>query len=159
MAPKKRVPQWQFSSNNERNKDEGARASIWYSPTRITSMSSISAQNISFKKIIDFQFLEIENFEIERKIKNLDWQFFCEVEVPIYMNIVREFYQNIKFGDSHVSSRVKGKIIDFNDKILSNTLILPSEGILEDDTNARESKLGYIIGREVGQFEKVQAQD
>lgn len=74
------------------------------------------------------------------------------------MDLVKEFYQNIKFESNQVSSRVKEIIIDFNEDILGRALRIPI-GVLEDDANAKLSRLGCTLRRGVGQFEKVQAKN
>lgn len=71
MAPKRRVPQRQPSSQGERSKDRGAQASIGSSHTRVLGMSPIIAHNVSSRRVIDFEFFEREDFEIGIKIRNL----------------------------------------------------------------------------------------
>ena len=45
---------------------------------------------------------------MERKIKSLGWKYLCTIDLPIYPNLVREFYRNSKVGVSTIESKVRG---------------------------------------------------
>ena len=74
----------------------------------------------------------------------------------MFMTLVREFYQNISFGEDTVSSSVKGKKIDFDDEIFGQILKLPTEDDLLDSIENRSERMKSVLGVEdYGQFRKI----
>lgn len=64
----------------------------------------------------------------------------CKTKVPIYMNLERKFYQNIKFASAHVASLVKDIEIDMDDNILGRALRMSSEWMKDDASKENRAR-------------------
>ena len=61
------------------------------------------------------------------------------------MELVREFYQNISFGEGGVTSFAKGKKIDFDDEIFEKILKLSTKRDLLDSIEDRSVRIECIL--------------
>ena len=84
-------------------------------PTQGLSQSSISPsvnplsdRKVETGKNIDFRFFEKEGFTFATKIKNQGWKLYCSLKEVTFVDLVREFYQNLHYGSGSVTSTVKG---------------------------------------------------
>lgn len=167
MPPKMRLPQKpeKRKSRRSRNGGEGrgieARASSVTSPPATSPRTPVSAKHILSGRTVDMEFLDSEKFQIAHLIRNMGWEFICTAKVPIFMELVREFYQNISFQDSTtVSSSVKNKEIIFDDGILGEILRLQIEGDLLDGIEDRSRRIESVLAVEdCGQFHKIYARN
>ena len=71
----------------------------------------------------------------------------CQLNVPTYPNLVRQFFENISLGAFHIEGTVKGKLIEINEQMLSNLLNIPKEGDCYLVMKERVKTLRLILGR------------
>lgn len=84
----------------EERKKKVAQAPTMSNPPRTPSKLLISTHSMAIGRVIDFRFLEKEDFVIGENIEAQGWGFLCKTKVPIYMDLLREFYQilNLEMG-------------------------------------------------------------
>lgn len=57
-----------------------------------------ATHNGNMGKNIDFAFLKSEEFSTVERIKVYGWEHMCSLRVPTYLDLVHEFYHNLRFG-------------------------------------------------------------
>ena len=92
-----------------------------------------------------FEYLKEIGFVIGDFIENQGWRTMCSLDIKTYPNLVRTFYENLRFGENFVESSVKRKRIIISVEILGNVLEMPFEGteylVLKDRTKALQTVL------------------
>ena len=68
------------------------------------------------------------------------------MNVLTYLNLVREFYSNLKIGNGVIESEVKGVLIVFDSKKLGRILRMRAEGSISDKLERKSLGLRYILG-------------
>ena len=48
----------------------------------------------------------------------MGWKDFCTIDLPMYPNLVREFYENLKRGSGEIASTVKGVEFDLTEEMI-----------------------------------------
>ena len=114
MAPKMKLPQRRKSVREPeeiiRKKRQAAQSSTAPTPASVSaqgppqsflspSKNPLSDRKVETGKNIDFRFFEKEDFTFATKIKNQGWDFYCSLKEVTYVDLVREFYQNLHYGD------------------------------------------------------------
>lgn len=159
MAPKTRGAARPSSSRAKEQRKKSSQPVLPATP-RTPGKASMISRNVDFGRVIDFDFLEAEGFIIGNRIKSLGWGFLCKTQVPVYVDLVREFYQNATFEEEEIISSVRDIEIRLNEDVLGQVLRVPVEGVLEDSVEERGSRLGFLLNRDVvGDFVKVEARD
>ena len=87
-------------------------------PSQSLNMKVLSVKKISTGRNIDFDFLTEEGFSIGQKIKILGWDYFCSLDKPTYLDLVREFYMNLRLRKNRLYVIVKNTLIRVNPDIL-----------------------------------------
>ena len=107
---------------------------------------------------IDFRFFEKEGFTFASKIKNQGWKLYCSLKEVTYVDLVREFYQNLHYGNGSVTSTVKEIDICLDSRILGEILQLPSEGYSYMKLPIKEEGIRIILGETYsGSLNKLEA--
>ena len=110
------------------------------------SKNPLSDRKVETGKNIDFRFFESEGFSLASKIKNQGWSFYCSLKEVTFVDLVREFYQNLIYGNGSVTSTVKGIDICLDPVILGEILHLPSEGYAYMELPVKEEGISVIFG-------------
>ena len=92
------------------------------SSSSMRQVMSMAMHPVTSGRCIIFSFLKDLGLQVEDRIKKQGWSFFCSMNVPTYLNLVRSFYKNLILGEGHIESRVKGKRIMVTKEILGNLL-------------------------------------
>src|SRR5215469_12981803 len=101
MAPKTRVPKRPRSSHQDESHQSPLQQPMPSTP-RSVSRGSMTNRSVDFGRTVDFDFLDREGFVLGDCLRFQGWDYFCRTSVPIYMELVREFYQNANFEISHI---------------------------------------------------------
>ena len=110
------------------------------------SKISLSDRKVETGKNVDFRFFEKEGFSFGSKIKNQGWKFYYSFKEVTYVDLVREFYLNLCYGNGTVTSTVKGIDICLDPIILGEILYLPCEGYSNMKLPVKEEGINVILG-------------
>ena len=160
MAPKMKLPQRRKSIREPEEivrKKRHAQSSTVPNPVSVPaqgpsqpsispSVNLLSDRKVETGKNIDFRFFEKEGFTFATKIKNQGWELYCSLKEVTYVDLVREFYQNLNYGNGSVTSTVKGIDICLDSRILGEILQLPSEGYSYMELPIKEEGIRIILG-------------
>ena len=93
-----------------------------------------------------------------QKSKNQGWRFYCSLKEVTYVDLVREFYLNLHYGNGTVTSTIKGIDICLDPIILGEILHLPCEGYSYMELPVKEEGINVILGRTYsGSLNKLEA--
>ena len=67
-----------------------------------------SNKQIVHEKKLSFEFLRVEGFSIGDKLKNMSLKILYNLDVPIYPNLIKEFYGILSRGSSGFTCTVRG---------------------------------------------------
>ena len=98
------------------------------SPTSPSHQISLGMRPITTGRRILFEYLKEIGFVIGDFIENQGWKNLCSLDVKIYPNLVRMFYENLRFGENFIESFVKGRRIIISAEILGSVLEMPLKG-------------------------------
>ena len=88
----------------------------------------------------------------------MSFQTICSLDVPIYPNLVKEFYGKLSKISNDFISTVRGITMHITYRTLSRILQLSTVGVKTRVHDEREATLKLILGREdVGPFDVVSA--
>ncbi|GAV92592.1 hypothetical protein CFOL_v3_35970 [Cephalotus follicularis] len=84
-------------------------------------------------RVVDFKFTSRDNFSLEQWFSALGWKEYFLINVPYYVELVKEFYRNLLnvSGDCdnlEIKSKVSKSVIKFDDKLLGEILSVPAVG-------------------------------
>ncbi|GAV81670.1 hypothetical protein CFOL_v3_25124 [Cephalotus follicularis] len=84
-------------------------------------------------RVVDFEFTSGDNFSLEQWFSALGWKEYFLINVPYYVELVKEFYSNLLnvSGDYEyleIKSKVSKTVIKFDDKLLGEILSVPADG-------------------------------
>ncbi|GAV66421.1 hypothetical protein CFOL_v3_09931 [Cephalotus follicularis] len=93
-----------------------------------------AVRKVFYCRIIDFHFSSYDGFIFEQWFEALDWKDYFQINVPYYVEVVKEFYSNLSSvgdgcnGNLEIKTKVNKVTIKFNDQILGNILNVPTRG-------------------------------
>ena len=97
---------------------------------------------------IDIGYLDKKNFWIGSWLRQQGWKKLCSLEVNIYPDLIREFFENINFeGESSVESIVKGVHISLDERKLGLLLQVPRTRICYLNLPNKSEALKCILER------------
>ena len=70
---------------------------------------SMAIWQVVSERCILFNFLEELGLELEDKLEEQGWVYFCSLNTHTYPTLVRTFYENLVVGEEHIESKVKKK--------------------------------------------------
>ena len=165
MAPKMKLPQRRKSvralEEGVRRKRQASQTSSAPIPASVSALASapgpsqsplspgkipLSDRKVETGKNVDFRFFEKEGFSFGTKIKNQGWGFYCSLKEVTYVDLVREFYLNLHYGNGTVTSTVKEIDICLDPIILGEILHLPYEGYSYMELPVKEEGINVILG-------------
>ncbi|GAV57212.1 LOW QUALITY PROTEIN: hypothetical protein CFOL_v3_00750, partial [Cephalotus follicularis] len=94
---------------------------------------SYTARKVLCGRVVDFAFTSGDNFQLELWFIALGWRDFFSINVPYYVELVKEFYSNmVNVSDDcdsvEIKTKVSTNVIKFDDKLLGNILRVPTSG-------------------------------
>ncbi|GAV67213.1 hypothetical protein CFOL_v3_10721 [Cephalotus follicularis] len=94
---------------------------------------SYTARKFVCGRVVDFAFTSGDNFQLEQWFITLGWRDYLTINVPYYVEIVKEFYSNMfNVSDGcdimEIKAKVNKIVIKFDDKLLGNILGVPGDG-------------------------------
>ncbi|GAV70509.1 hypothetical protein CFOL_v3_14007 [Cephalotus follicularis] len=95
--------------------------------------ASYAARKVLCQRVVDLSFTTGDKFRLEQWFQSLGWRDFFSINVPYYVEIVKEFYNNLAIvGDNcdvlELKSKVNRVVIKFDDKMLGNILNIHDAG-------------------------------
>ncbi|GAV86022.1 hypothetical protein CFOL_v3_29456 [Cephalotus follicularis] len=95
--------------------------------------ASYATRKVLCGRVMDFSFTTGDKFRFKQWFKSLGWRDLFSINVPYYVELVREFYSNMtNVSDDCDSIEIKTKVnmtvIKFDDKLLGNILVVPATG-------------------------------
>ncbi|GAV78407.1 hypothetical protein CFOL_v3_21875 [Cephalotus follicularis] len=94
---------------------------------------SYTARKVLCGRVVDFEFTTGDHFSLEQWFSALGWRDYFTINVPYYVEVVKEFYSNL-FSVSDgcdvvkIKTKVNKTMIEFDDKLLGEILGVPAEG-------------------------------
>lgn len=79
----------------------------------------------------------------------MGWEYLCSLNVPTYPDLVWEFYNNTRFGQGQISSKVIDIPILVTEEILRDALQIPNDGENGDHLENRNEGISTILNREI----------
>ena len=107
----------------------------------------MATRPITICRLVYFNFLEQENFSIDQWIKNQGWKRFCSLDLPVYPNLVRAFFENIRLESSQIFSTVKGVDLVVDEARLCKLLGMPNQDLYHLHLNKKKEGLQVILKR------------
>ena len=107
-----------------------------------------SNKQIALRRKLSFEFLRVEGFFICDNLKNRSFKILCNFDVPIYPNLVKEFYGILSRGSSSFTSTIRGIPMYITYLQLGSILHLSPEGVETTVHAEREITLRLCLGRD-----------
>ena len=92
------------------------------------AISTMGNRSVTSGRKVDLDFLDRENFKIGDWIRRQHWDRFCNLNVPYYPSLVRNFFENMTLGHESIVSTVKDVLIMINEDKLSQLLAFRRPG-------------------------------
>ncbi|GAV77213.1 hypothetical protein CFOL_v3_20685 [Cephalotus follicularis] len=94
---------------------------------------SYTARKVLCGRVVDFGFTTGDHFQLEQWFTALGWRDYFSINVPYYVELVKEFYSNMfNVSDGcdimEIKTKVNNTVIKFDDKLLGNILGVPADG-------------------------------
>ncbi|GAV58384.1 hypothetical protein CFOL_v3_01918, partial [Cephalotus follicularis] len=94
---------------------------------------SYTARKVLCGRVVDFRFTTGDNFSLEQWFSALGWRDYFTINVPYYVEVVKEFYSNMfnvsdRYDGVEIKTKVNKTVIKFDDKLLGEILGVPAEG-------------------------------
>ncbi|GAV72049.1 hypothetical protein CFOL_v3_15538 [Cephalotus follicularis] len=94
---------------------------------------SYARKKVLCGSVVDFEFTSGDNFPLEQWFSTLGWKEYFSINVPYYIELVKEFYSNLLNvgGDCDnlgIKSKVSKSVIKFDGKLLGGILSVPADG-------------------------------
>ncbi|GAV87539.1 hypothetical protein CFOL_v3_30965 [Cephalotus follicularis] len=94
---------------------------------------SYTVRKVPCGRVVDFAFTSGDNFLLEQWFTALGWRDYFIINVPYYVEIVKEFYSNMfNVSDGcdimEIKTKVNKTVIKFDDKLLGNILGVSTSG-------------------------------
>ena len=112
------------------------------------AISTMGNRSVTSGRKVDLDFLDRENFKIGDWIRRQHWERFCNLNVPYYPSLVRNFFENMTLGHESIVSTVKDVLIVINEDKLSQLLTIPKTGKCFMTLGKKEEALKAILGKE-----------
>ncbi|GAV77804.1 hypothetical protein CFOL_v3_21274 [Cephalotus follicularis] len=96
--------------------------------------NSYAARKVLCERIVDFSCTSGDKFKLEQWFETLRWKDYFQINIPFYVESVKEFYSNLSnVGDDcndilELKTKVNKYVIKFDDKILGHILNIPDVG-------------------------------
>ena len=103
---------------------------------------------IAMERRLDFGFFKRYNFSIGTWIERMEWKSFCNMNIPMYPKLIKEFYENLKRGAVDIVSIVKEIQFEVSKKSLALIFGLSRDGIVSERLFDKKTGLRLIIGRD-----------
>ena len=103
-----------------------------------------SNKQIAPRRRISFDFLRHEGFTIGDKLRRMSFETICNLDVPIYPNLIREFYGTLARGSGGFTCTVRGVSMTITHLLLDRILHLVTEGVEAIVHSKREKTLRFI---------------
>ena len=107
-----------------------------------------SNKQIALGRKLTFEFLRQEGFSMDDKLRNMPFETLCNLDVPIYPNLVKELYGTLARSFDGFASTVKEITMNNTHILLGRILHLATEGVENIVHSEREITLRLILGRE-----------
>ncbi|GAV85306.1 hypothetical protein CFOL_v3_28744 [Cephalotus follicularis] len=93
---------------------------------------SYARRKVLCGRVVDFGFTSGDNFSLEQWFSALGWKEYFLINVPYYVELVKEFYSNLlyvsgDFDNLEIKSKVSKSVIKFDDKMLGEILSVPAD--------------------------------
>ena len=129
----------------KRRNDPVQQSQLTSPPQAISMMGN---RSVTSGRKVDPDFLDRENFRIGNWIRRQHWDSFCNLNVPYYPSLVRNFFENMSLGYESIISTVKDVQIVINEEKLSQLLAIPKTGKCFMTLGKKEEALKAILGKE-----------
>ncbi|GAV70109.1 hypothetical protein CFOL_v3_13607 [Cephalotus follicularis] len=111
---------------------------------------SYTARKVLCGRVVDFGFTSGDNFQLEQWFTALGWRDYFSINVPYYVEIVKEFYSNMfNVSDGcdimEITTKVNKTVIKFDDKLLGNILGVPDDGSKFFETKKWPEDLDLVL--------------
>ncbi len=116
------------------------------SPPRSVSSRSCARRVVSTGRKVDFDFLSREGFTLRHHLRAQGLDFFCSLDLPTYLGLVREFYGTVTRGGGGLQERVANVPICISEDLIARDLHLSYEGIAPTHPSDRSEALTAILG-------------
>ncbi|GAV91774.1 hypothetical protein CFOL_v3_35161 [Cephalotus follicularis] len=96
--------------------------------------SSYATRKVLCGRFVNFSFTTSDKFNLERWFETVGWKNYFQINAPYYVEIVKEFYSNLKYvGDScndkvELKTKINKMVIKFDDQIVGHILNIPVVG-------------------------------
>ena len=102
-------------------------------------------RSITSGRRVVFEFLDLENLRIGDWLRRQHWERFCSLDIPLYPNLVRNFFENMSLGYESIISMVKGTQIMITEDRLSRILGIPKGGKCFLTLDKKEDGLRIVL--------------
>ena len=117
-------------------------------PSSSSVLSAFANKVIAKGRCLDLNFLERESFQIGQKLRNLDLEPFCSLNLSIYPNLIKEFFFLAVHHESNYKATLRGTEVILTLSLVSTFLNILHHGNVAYIVDPREEALNIVLGQD-----------